>query len=322
MKILAIGDSYMPPRYFAEAFAGLEAIHEIDYRQVDQDRSFEPSTPSERKLREYQGAPEEVAAWMDGVEVLVVQGAPVTDAVLGAGSALRARLLRPRRPGQRRRRRRQRARAAAGQHPGQERRGRRRPDAGVRGHAGPRPAPGPALPRGRPPAARQLGGRPVHGQRPAPARPRPGRLRPDRPAGRRAGAALRHAGAGVYDPYVDALGVGRRAGRDARRAPAPGRLRLPARAGDGRQPPPDRRRGARRDEAGGRVPDQHRPRGAGRRARARRRAGLRAPRAAPRSTSSSTAGATAATACCATTTSCSRRTSAGRPTRRCCRAPR
>ena len=89
MKILAIGDSYMPPRYFAEAFAGLEAIHEVDYRQVDQDRSFEPSTPSERKLREYQGAPQEVASWMDGVEVLVVQGAPVTDAVLGAASSLK-----------------------------------------------------------------------------------------------------------------------------------------------------------------------------------------------------------------------------------------
>ena len=89
MKILAVGDSYMPPRYFAEAFAGLEAGHEVVYRQVDPDRSFEPATPSERALREYQGAPEEVASWMAGVEVLVVQGAPVTDAVLGASSALK-----------------------------------------------------------------------------------------------------------------------------------------------------------------------------------------------------------------------------------------
>src|SRR5919107_307870 len=89
MRILAVGDSYMPPRYFAEAFAGLEAVHEVTYRQVDQDRRLEPRTPSERKLREFQGSPEELAGWMAGVEVLVVQGAPVTDAVLDAGSALK-----------------------------------------------------------------------------------------------------------------------------------------------------------------------------------------------------------------------------------------
>src|SRR3954454_7518679 len=89
MKILAVGDSYMPPRYFAEAFANLESVHDVDYRQVDQDRRFEPSTSSERKLREFQGAPDEVASWMAGVDVLVVQGAPVTDAVLAAGTSLK-----------------------------------------------------------------------------------------------------------------------------------------------------------------------------------------------------------------------------------------
>ena len=89
MKVLAIGDSYMPSRYFAEAFAGLESTHEIEYFDVDDSQTFEPSTASELKLREYQGSPAEVVERMPGVEVLVVQGAPVTDAVLDAGSGLR-----------------------------------------------------------------------------------------------------------------------------------------------------------------------------------------------------------------------------------------
>ena len=57
MKILAVGDSYMPPEYFAEAFAHLEPEHEIEYFQVAADRPFTPTTESERRLSEYQGAP-------------------------------------------------------------------------------------------------------------------------------------------------------------------------------------------------------------------------------------------------------------------------
>lgn len=89
MKILAVGDSYMPPRYFREAFADVEARHDVEYFQVDAARPFEPSTASELKLKEYQGAPAELVEHMPGVEVLVVQGAPVTDAVLDASGVLR-----------------------------------------------------------------------------------------------------------------------------------------------------------------------------------------------------------------------------------------
>jgi len=89
LKILAVGDSYMRPRYFAEAFAELEATHEIETMQIDVARPFTPSTPSERKLREYQGAPAELVERMPGVEVLVVQGAPITDEVLDASKQLR-----------------------------------------------------------------------------------------------------------------------------------------------------------------------------------------------------------------------------------------
>jgi D-3-phosphoglycerate dehydrogenase len=89
MRILAVGDSYMPPRYFADVFSRLAARHEVSYLQVDPARTFEPSTPSELALREYQGSPAEVVEHMAGVEVLVVQGAPVTDAVLDASAELR-----------------------------------------------------------------------------------------------------------------------------------------------------------------------------------------------------------------------------------------
>jgi D-3-phosphoglycerate dehydrogenase len=89
VRILAVGDTLMRPRYFAAAFAGLEADHEIETMQIDAARAFHPSTSSERKLREYQGCPAELVERMPGVEVLVVQGAPVTDEVLDASSKLR-----------------------------------------------------------------------------------------------------------------------------------------------------------------------------------------------------------------------------------------
>jgi D-3-phosphoglycerate dehydrogenase / 2-oxoglutarate reductase len=89
MRILAVGDSYMPARYFADAFADLESVHEIEYVDVDADRSFTPVSPSERKLREYQGSPAELAELIAGAHVLVVHGAPVTDTVLDAADALR-----------------------------------------------------------------------------------------------------------------------------------------------------------------------------------------------------------------------------------------
>jgi D-3-phosphoglycerate dehydrogenase / 2-oxoglutarate reductase len=89
VKILAAGDSYMPSRYFTEAFAGLRATHEIEAFDVDPVRPYELSSSSERSLREFQGDPAEIIEHMDGVEVLVVQGAPVTDRVLDASSVLR-----------------------------------------------------------------------------------------------------------------------------------------------------------------------------------------------------------------------------------------
>jgi D-3-phosphoglycerate dehydrogenase / 2-oxoglutarate reductase len=88
MKILAVGDSYMPARYFGRAFASLEGAHEIEYLEIDRSLAFAPSSPSELKLREYEGSPAELAGRMDGTHVLVVHGAPVTETVLDASDAL------------------------------------------------------------------------------------------------------------------------------------------------------------------------------------------------------------------------------------------
>jgi D-3-phosphoglycerate dehydrogenase / 2-oxoglutarate reductase len=89
MKVLVVADSFMPPLYFQRAFAPLEPANEIEYLQVDAERPFVATTPSELNLHEYQGSPVELVEQMPGVEVLVVQGAPVTDAVLDASQKLR-----------------------------------------------------------------------------------------------------------------------------------------------------------------------------------------------------------------------------------------
>jgi D-3-phosphoglycerate dehydrogenase len=89
MKILAVGDSFMPVQYFAQAFVPLEDLHEIAFLQVDPDLRLDPASPSELKLREFQGSPAELIEWMPSVHVLAVHGAPVSDEVLDASAALR-----------------------------------------------------------------------------------------------------------------------------------------------------------------------------------------------------------------------------------------
>jgi len=92
LKILVVGDSYMPPQYFAQAFSGLDEAHAITYCAVKDAGLRRPSTASERKLREYQGSPAQVVKHVTDVhdpDVLVVHGAPVTRQVLDASSELR-----------------------------------------------------------------------------------------------------------------------------------------------------------------------------------------------------------------------------------------
>jgi D-3-phosphoglycerate dehydrogenase len=89
MRILVVGDSYMPARYFADAFQGLEAGHSISYLECEGAPTFSPASPSELRLLEYLGSPDQLVERMEGIEVLAVHGAPVTDAVLDASQDLR-----------------------------------------------------------------------------------------------------------------------------------------------------------------------------------------------------------------------------------------
>jgi phosphoglycerate dehydrogenase-like enzyme len=78
----------MPSRYFRAAFAALNG-HAVAYADVDSAPPPAAPTPSQARLREYHGSPAELIARMAGVDVLVVHGAPVTDAVLDASGALK-----------------------------------------------------------------------------------------------------------------------------------------------------------------------------------------------------------------------------------------
>jgi len=88
VRILVIGDSYVPVAAFAAGLASLEGEHRVRYLQIDERRAFEPRSESELRVREYVGAPAELVEHLDADDVLVVHGAPVTDVVLDASTDL------------------------------------------------------------------------------------------------------------------------------------------------------------------------------------------------------------------------------------------
>jgi D-3-phosphoglycerate dehydrogenase len=89
LRILVVGDSYCPSSAFRAAFEGLAADHAVTFADVTDEPGFVPGTPSELGLKEYMGSPAQVLAALDDHDVLVVQGAPVSAAVLDAAPALR-----------------------------------------------------------------------------------------------------------------------------------------------------------------------------------------------------------------------------------------
>jgi D-3-phosphoglycerate dehydrogenase len=84
VRVLAVGDAYMPARVFGAALAGLGAAVSVTELQIDGTAPAPPRTESERALREYAGDPDDVAAAVAGHEVLVVHGAPVSAEVMDA----------------------------------------------------------------------------------------------------------------------------------------------------------------------------------------------------------------------------------------------
>jgi D-3-phosphoglycerate dehydrogenase len=87
-RILTVGDSYCPCSALEPAFEGLDGV-EVTYTNVVDDPDWKPSTRSELGLREVIGSPRQLIDALDSHEILVVQGAPVTDAVLDADPSLR-----------------------------------------------------------------------------------------------------------------------------------------------------------------------------------------------------------------------------------------
>src|SRR5579859_4069851 len=84
VRVLAVGDPFMPAHAFTRALAGLGDAVTITELQIADSAATPPRTASGRLLREYAGDPADIVAAVAGHEVLVVHGAPVTAEVLDA----------------------------------------------------------------------------------------------------------------------------------------------------------------------------------------------------------------------------------------------
>ena len=89
MKVLVVGDSFVPVEVFKKGFSGLAGSHQLEFLQLDESRQLNPSTDSEKSIREYLGTPGQVAEHVKDVEILVVHGAPVTAEVLAEAKRLK-----------------------------------------------------------------------------------------------------------------------------------------------------------------------------------------------------------------------------------------
>lgn len=89
MKILAVGDSFVPRHLFEMGLKHLMNDHQVRFIELYMDATFTPATLSERSISEYAGNPRQLVDAVDGEDVLLVHGAPVTDAVMDASPNLK-----------------------------------------------------------------------------------------------------------------------------------------------------------------------------------------------------------------------------------------
>lgn len=90
MRILIVGDSYFPSSAYRSSFERLAGRHQLTYVDLADEPGWVPRTPSELGLRETFGSPDAVIGALDRTDVLVFQGAAISDAVLDAAPGLRA----------------------------------------------------------------------------------------------------------------------------------------------------------------------------------------------------------------------------------------
>jgi D-3-phosphoglycerate dehydrogenase len=89
VRVLVVGDSFLPVAAFRDGLERIAADHELAYLQLDESAQFTPSSASELRIREHAGSPAQVIEGMGEAEALVVHAAPVTDEVLAAAPGLR-----------------------------------------------------------------------------------------------------------------------------------------------------------------------------------------------------------------------------------------
>ena len=84
VRVLAVGDPFMPVGLFTAALAGLRGRAAVTELQIASTEAAPPRTDSGRAVREYIGDPADLAAAVPGHDALLVHGAPVTAEVLDA----------------------------------------------------------------------------------------------------------------------------------------------------------------------------------------------------------------------------------------------
>jgi D-3-phosphoglycerate dehydrogenase / 2-oxoglutarate reductase len=84
VRVLAVGDPFMPAGLFTAALAGLRGRITVTELQIASTEAAPARTHSQRAVREYVGDPADLAAAVAGHDALLVHGAPVTAEVLDA----------------------------------------------------------------------------------------------------------------------------------------------------------------------------------------------------------------------------------------------
>ena len=88
-RVLIAADLYVPVDTFRSAFSFLVPDNQIRYVQMDEADRLNPSTESEKSIREYSGNPMQIARALKDEDILVVHAAPVTDEVINASPNLK-----------------------------------------------------------------------------------------------------------------------------------------------------------------------------------------------------------------------------------------
>jgi len=88
-RILIAGDLYVPADTFQSAFSFLIPENRIRFIQMNETDRLNPSTDSEKSIREFSGNPKQLVRELKDEDILVVHDAPVTDEVMNASPNLK-----------------------------------------------------------------------------------------------------------------------------------------------------------------------------------------------------------------------------------------